>query len=93
MLAVPVRVADAASVTLVQPGDRVDLVAAPVDPTGQPAAVVAAAVRVLSVPTSSSADGQGSSDGALLVVAASQPVALALAGAATADRLSLSLLP
>ena len=95
LVAVPVRVADAASVSLVTAGERVDLLAAPADPTGRPATVVASAVRVLVVPPSSDAGlgGSGSSDGALLVVAATRPVALALAAAATSERLSLSLLP
>ena len=96
LVAVPVRVADAASVSLVTAGERVDLLAAPADPTGRPATVVASAVRVLVVPPSSDAGGLGSTDGtdgALLVVAATRPVALALAAAATSDRLSLSLLP
>lgn len=90
LVAVPVRLADAASVSLIAPGDLVDLLAAPVDPGGRPA-VVALAVRVLSVPSPAAGDAAG--DGALVVVAASRQVALAVAGAATVDRLSVSLLP
>jgi pilus assembly protein CpaB len=90
LVAVPVRLADGATVALVQPGDRVDLIAAPVDERGARASVVAEAVRVLTVPAPAD---DGGSQGALVVVATTARVALALAAASTVERLSLSLLP
>lgn len=87
-VAVPVRVAEPAASALVSAGDRVDLLAA--DPRGSTtAAVVAAAVRVLSVPVL----GRDSGEGALLVVGTSREVAARLAAAAVTGRLSLTLLP
>ncbi|MFI1824987.1 RcpC/CpaB family pilus assembly protein [Streptomyces sp. NPDC020412] len=57
LVSAPVRIADAATVRLLRPGDRVDVIAAP-EPTGTGASadavpearVVAAGVRVESVP-------------------------------------------
>jgi hypothetical protein len=88
-VAVPVRLADAATAVLVRPGDRIDLLASPVDRGGR-ASVLAEGLRVLTVPASAEASG---ADGALLVVAATRRVALAVAAASTVDRLSISLVP
>jgi Flp pilus assembly protein CpaB len=91
LVAVPVRVADGpATSALVQPGDRVDVIAA-ADPQSAGAvatATVARALRVLAVP-GRAADSSGD-PGGLLVVAASPDQADALAQAANGARLSVT---
>ena len=87
-VAVPVRVAEPLVAALVQPGDRVDLLAASSE-GGSAAAVVATAVRVLSVPTVRDDAGEGT----LVVVAADRSTAARLAAAAVTSRLSLVVLP
>ncbi|NUS10719.1 MAG: hypothetical protein HOY69_04820 [Streptomyces sp.] len=98
----PVRIADAAAVGLLQPGDRVDVLAA--------ARVVAAAVTVVTVPEQSAgppaapadaaaAEGElprgtadpGGPGGALVVLAVPRRVAAALSGAAATTPLAVSL--
>jgi pilus assembly protein CpaB len=91
LVAVPVRVADGpATAALVQPGDRVDVVAAadPQDAGAVTATAVARGIRVLAVP-GRAADASGDSGG-LLVVAATAAQADALAQAATGARLSIT---
>ncbi len=84
LVAVPVRLADAASAALLRPGDRVDVLAAATSPDAPPsAAVVAAAAPVLAVP----APGPDL-DGALVVLATPAPAAARLAAAAVSSRLS-----
>lgn len=93
LVATPVRLADAAVAGLLRPGDLVTVLAAPADPAARQATTTAAsAVRVLAVPTTSS-DGVAASDGALVLLATTPREAVALAAAATADRLSVVLLP
>jgi ribulose 1,5-bisphosphate synthetase/thiazole synthase len=90
LVAVPVRVADAATATLVTAGDRVDVLAAGAAPGAPPAArVVAVDAEVLAVPPAVQDDGAG----ALIVVAATPQVAAQLAAAAVSSRLSLTLRP
>jgi len=87
-VAVPVRVAEPAVAALLQAGDRVDILAA--SPEGGPAAmVVAADVPVLSVPILE----DDTTEGTLLVVAASRSTGRQLAAAAVTGRLSLVVLP
>lgn len=89
LVSAPVRIADAATVRLLRPGDRVDIIAA-ADPSAAagegalPAKVVASGVRVTEVPTGSedSADG-----GALVVLSVTRATAAELAGAGTTSRL------
>jgi pilus assembly protein CpaB len=84
LVAVPVRVTDGPATTaLVQPGDRVDVLAAadPQDAGTVTTTTVARAVRVLAVPAG---------DAGLVVVAATTSQAAALAGAATGARLSVA---
>jgi pilus assembly protein CpaB len=92
LVAVPVRVADGpATAALVQPGDRVDVIAA-ADPqdAGAPAtATVARGVRVLAVPGRAAESSSGDTGG-LLVVAATPAQADSLAQAAAAARLSVT---
>lgn len=87
-VAVPVRVAEPAAAALVEAGDRIDVLAAPPE-GGAAAAVVAAGVRVLSVPALGDDPGEGS----LLVVAAGRPTAARLAAAAVSGLLSVVVLP
>lgn len=99
MVAVPIRIADAASTELLQPGDVIDVLAAASDPTGHPAQasarLVASAVPVLTLPRSKGlAFGNGRLDeGALIVVATTEETASRLAAAAVASRLSLTIRP
>ncbi|HEY6744621.1 MAG TPA: Flp pilus assembly protein CpaB [Mycobacteriales bacterium] len=91
--AVPVRLADPDSAALVRPGDRVDVLGTPVTPEGgQPpggdAVDVATGVRVLAV-----LGGRDAADGVVLVVAATQPTARRLVGAAARHRLTVSVRP
>lgn len=89
LVAVPVRLADPASATLLRPGDRVDVLAADTSP-GAPASatVVAASVPVLAVPPPS-----GDLEGALVVVATPVATAARLAAAAVSSRLSVVVRP
>ncbi|MEU1519711.1 hypothetical protein ABZ490_47655 [Streptomyces sp. NPDC005811] len=92
----PVRIADAATVRLLQPGDRVDVIAVPADgPTavGGEARVVARGALVTKVPeavdpSSVTGDGDG---GALVVLSVSRSIATRLAGAGGSSRLAVTL--
>lgn len=99
----PVRIADAAAVRLLRPGDRVDVLAA--------SRVVASAVAVVAIPgqpgggppagtaASGSAEGDlppgaaeaGVGGGALVVLAVPRRVAAALSGAAASSALAVTL--
>lgn len=92
----PVRIADAAAVRLLQPGDRVDVLAA--------ARVVASAVPVVDVPGGqdapaapeggalpSAATDTGTAGGALVVLAVPRRIAAALSGAAVSSPLAVAL--
>lgn len=93
LVAVGVRIADAGTAALVRAGSRVDVLAARADAGfeapgfGGAAEVVASGMRVLAVPTERSAG----SDGALLMLAATDAQAARLAGAG--GRLSIALRP
>lgn len=93
LVAAPVRVADAGAVTLLTPGDRVDVLAAsasdPSAPTrAGPAVEVVSGRPVLAVPDEDSGGGES---GALLLVAANAEEARALAGFAADSRLSIAI--
>lgn len=91
----PVRIADAAAVRLLRPGDRVDILAA--------TRVVASAVPVVAIPEqpdSPSAPASpeenvlpdaGGMGGALVVLAVPRRVAAALSGAAVSSPLAVAL--
>ncbi|MFF0023265.1 hypothetical protein ACFYQQ_22275 [Streptomyces sp. NPDC005496] len=79
----PVRIADGATVGLLRPGDRVDVVAA--DGSGR-ARVVAAGARVTEVP-----DIGATEAGALVVLSVPRATATRLAGAGTTARLAVTL--
>jgi hypothetical protein len=82
---VPVRIADAASVRLLGPGDRVDVVAA--DGGGGAARVVSAGARVTEVPDPG---GSAAEAGALVVLSVPRSAAVRLAGAGAAARLAVT---
>jgi Flp pilus assembly protein CpaB len=86
-VALPVRIADADAVGLLQTGDRVDLVAA--DPRRGSASYVAIDVPVLSLPVPSAGEVEGGAAGRLIVVAASPSDVDAIAAAAAGDLLSV----
>lgn len=99
LVSAPVRIADAATVRLLAPGDRVDVIAAG-DTTAGPATadtgtgtgtarVVARGVRVADVPAGAGdfpVDG-----GALIVLAVPRATATALAGAGATSRLAVTM--
>ncbi|MEV6019690.1 MULTISPECIES: hypothetical protein [unclassified Streptomyces] len=79
----PVRIADGATVSLLRPGDRVDVVAAD---AGGEVRVVAAGARVTGVP-----DIGATGTGALVVLSVPRATAVRLAGAGTTSRLAVTL--
>ncbi|MDN3245722.1 hypothetical protein J2S54_004085 [Streptomyces sp. DSM 42143] len=83
----PVRIADAATVRLLRPGDRVDVVAATDGGSGE-ATVLARGARVTKVPEPVDGDAAG---GALVVVSVPRATAHRLAGAAATARLAVTL--
>ncbi|MFB6519390.1 hypothetical protein [Streptomyces sp. NPDC056401] len=85
LVSAPVRIADAATVRLLRPGDRVDVVAAE---RGGPPRVVAAGARVAEVPAPEQGVGDG---GALVVLSVPRDTARALVGAGTVSRLAVTL--
>ncbi|MEV5428545.1 hypothetical protein [Streptomyces sp. NPDC052701] len=84
----PVRIADAAAVRLLRPGDRVDVIAAEEAVTGGTARVVARGARVTRVPEPL---GDASGSGALVVLSVPRSTAADLAGASTTARLAVTL--
>jgi len=91
LVAAPVRVADAAMVALVRPGDRVDVLATLITGDGtEPTEVVGGDLLVIVVPEAGGTTGY--SDGALIVVATTPTTARALAAATVTTRLSLTIL-
>ncbi|MEV7432247.1 hypothetical protein [Streptomyces griseoviridis] len=100
LVSAPVRIADGATVRLLRPGDRVDVIAAARTPTGGgDARVVARGVRVVEVPKPPAGTpddavdggGGGGGGGALIVVAVPRPTAVDLAGAGAGARLAVTL--
>jgi Flp pilus assembly protein CpaB len=87
-VAAPVRIADAATVRLLRPGDRVDVIAAQETATGGDARVVARGARVTKVPEplESTTDS-----GALVVLSVPRTTAARLAGASATARLAVTL--
>ncbi|GGZ14140.1 hypothetical protein [Streptomyces avidinii] len=85
MVSAPVRIADAATVRLLRPGDLVDVVAA--ERTGPPR-VVAAGARVAEVPDPDKGVADG---GALVVLSVPRDTARVLVGAGATTRLAVTL--
>ncbi len=77
LVSAPVRIADAATVRLLRPGDRVDVVAS--EGAGAKARVLAEGARVEQVPAASAEGASGA--GALIVLAVPRKTAADLAGA------------
>lgn len=85
----PVRIADADTVRLLRPGDRVDVIAADGSPSGgaEPR-VVASGARVAAVPE----PGEGPVEsGALVALSVPRDAAARLAGAGASTRLAVTL--
>ncbi|OWA05427.1 hypothetical protein B9W62_22570 [Streptomyces sp. CS113] len=87
LVAAPVRIADAGTVRLLRPGDRVDVVATGAGGTGD-ASVIARGVRVTKVPEPEADLAAG---GALVVVSVPRATAHRLVGAGTTERLAVTL--
>jgi len=92
----PVRIADAATVRLLRPGDRVDVIAAEDAATGGEARVVARGARVTEVPEPLDGTADGVSDhsvdgGALVVLSVPRATAARLVGASATARLAVTL--
>ncbi|TXS41668.1 hypothetical protein EAO75_39210 [Streptomyces sp. uw30] len=84
----PVRIADGATVRLLRPGDRVDVIAAQETATGGDARVVARGARVTKVPEPLDAALES---GALVVLSVPRGTAARLAGAGATARLAVTL--
>ncbi|MFJ2812692.1 RcpC/CpaB family pilus assembly protein [Streptomyces sp. NPDC087294] len=89
-VAAPVRIADGATVRLLRPGDRVDVIAARETPSGADARVVARGVRVTEVPKPPEGGADAADGGALVVVSVSRATATRLAGAGATARLAVT---
>lgn len=86
LVAVPVRLADAATAALLRAGDRIDVLAAATGGDAPArATAVAVGVQVLAVPAA-----QEGAEGGLLIVAATPETAARLAAAAVTSRLSVT---
>jgi hypothetical protein len=95
LVSAPVRIADAATVRLLRPGDQVDVIAA--EGAGADARVVAKGARVAAVPRAP-ADGwaedpaeRPATSGALVVLSVPRSTAASLAGAGISARLAVTL--
>ena len=88
VVAAPVRIADAATVGLLRPGDRVDVVAAEDPATGGTARVLARGARVTKVPEPLGGAGES---GALVVLSVPRASAARLVGASATARLAVTL--
>ncbi|MEU5742697.1 hypothetical protein ABZ784_32455 [Streptomyces tendae] len=87
LVAAPVRIADAGTVRLLRPGDRVDVVATGEGGAGD-ASVIARGARVTKVPEPEADPAAG---GALIVVSVPRTTAHRLVGAGTTERLAVTL--
>ncbi|MEV5726673.1 MULTISPECIES: RcpC/CpaB family pilus assembly protein [Streptomyces] len=88
----PVRIADAATVRLLRPGDRVDVIAAEEAATGGEAHVVARGARVTEVPEPlDGTSGHTVDGGALVVLSVPRATAARLVGASATARLAVTL--
>jgi hypothetical protein len=88
LVSAPVRIADGATVRLLRPGDRVDVIAARETATGGDARVVARGARVTKVPEPLD---DGADSGALVVLSVPRTAAARLAGAGATARLAVTL--
>ncbi|KUO18720.1 CpaB family protein [Streptomyces dysideae] len=88
IVSAPVRIADGATVRLLSPGDRVDVIAAAETATGGDARVVARGARVTKVPEPLD---EAAENGALVVLSVPRSTAARLAGASATARLAVTL--
>ncbi|GAA2976473.1 RcpC/CpaB family pilus assembly protein [Streptomyces fulvorobeus] len=92
LVSAPVRIADAATVRLLRPGDRVDVIAA--GEADSVARVVVKDARVAAVPRpadgGSAGDGPEPGGGALVVLSVERDTAAALAGAGVSGQLAVA---
>ncbi|MFE7460556.1 hypothetical protein [Streptomyces sp. NPDC057554] len=102
LVSAPVRIADAATVRLLRPGDRVDVIA--VGGPGEDARLVARGVRVARVPVQGPVSGDGghlsggtaaigaggAPEGALVMLSVERATATALLGAGASGRLAVA---
>ncbi|MYX14299.1 hypothetical protein GTY67_12925 [Streptomyces sp. SID8374] len=101
LVSAPVRIADAETVRLLRPGDRVDVIA--VGEAGDDARLVARGVRVSQVPVGRAADDGGlrgggdgvtgmraAPEGALVMLSVERSTATALLGAGASGRLAVA---
>ncbi|MGW7542235.1 hypothetical protein ACWGKQ_14105 [Streptomyces sp. NPDC054770] len=88
MVTAPVRIADAATVRLLRPGDRVDVIAAGDPAAGGAARVIARGVRVTKLPEPVDPAAES---GALVVLSVPRSTAAQLVGASTTARLAVTL--
>ncbi|WP_237538711.1 hypothetical protein [Streptomyces sp. SID486] len=84
----PVRIADAATVRLLRPGDRVDVIAAQEPSAGVGARVLVRGARVTQVPPQPAGAADG---GALVVLSVPRATAARLVGAGATARLAVTL--
>ncbi|MFE4665200.1 hypothetical protein ACFRI7_26145 [Streptomyces sp. NPDC056716] len=84
----PVRIADGATVRLLRPGDRVDVIAAPETATGGDARVVARGALVAELPDPVD---EAAGSGALVVLSVPRSTAARLVGAGVTARLAVTL--
>ncbi|MEU9101737.1 RcpC/CpaB family pilus assembly protein [Streptomyces sp. NPDC048361] len=90
VVSAPVRIADAETVRLLRPGDRVDVIASANSPSrgADEARILATGVRVTGVPQTG---GVSPDSGALVVLAVPRETARVLAGAGTTSKLAVTL--
>lgn len=90
VVSAPVRIADAETVGLLRPGDRVDVIASADSPPGGKGAarVVASGARVIDVPRPRAPSPDG---GALIVLSVPRATAPTLVGAGASARLAVTL--
>ncbi|MFJ9559812.1 hypothetical protein ACIRQQ_07195 [Streptomyces fuscichromogenes] len=88
MVTAPVRIADAATVRLLRPGDRVDVIAAGDTAAGGQPRVIARGARVTQLPDPVDAAAES---GALVVLSVPRTTAARLVGASTTARLAVTL--
>ena len=89
-MAAPVRIADGATVRLLRPGDRVDVIAADRTATGAQARVIARRALVTKVPEPLDGTGGAVDGGALIVLSVPRSTAAHLAGASATARLAVT---
>ncbi|MFJ3719091.1 hypothetical protein [Streptomyces sp. NPDC090057] len=88
LVTAPVRIADAATVRLLRPGDRVDVIAAEDASAGGAARVLVRGARVTKVPEPLTGAAES---GALVVLSVPRPAAAGLVGASATARLAVTL--